>query len=297
MFPTRRQTSEWGPHVPSQPSVNAVARVARVAWPEFYRDYVVPRRPAIVANATTWPAFERWSTAMFAQRFGDREVTIEGEPWRMADFIRRVEASTPEDPAPYLNGLPIAEVFPELLPDLEPSPLMTQPNWLTSPHMPSRWGTRDGYLELLIGGHGTRFPGLHYDQYYLNAFITQVVGDKHFILYRPEDTRFLYPRPDAPNRSAVVDPKRADLERFPDFGQAEAITVTLRQGETIFVPWGWWHITELPDVSVAVSINSVNQDNWRPFSRDFARRARSVRRLALATVLRGVGWLERAKEP
>ena len=270
-----------------------IERLERADPDEFYRDFVLPRRPAVIENAIHWPAHDTWTLEGFAERFADRTVEIEGENWRMADFMERVRHSTPESPAPYLNGVPIAEVFPELVPELQPAPPITRPNWLTSPRMPARWNTRDGFLELLIAGHGTCFPGLHYDQWYLNAIVTQVVGDKDFYVFRPEDTRYLYPRPDAPNRSPIKDIRNVDLDVYPDFAKATPIHVRLRRGETIFVPWGWWHITEMPGPSIAVSINSANAGNWREFGSDFARRSSPIKRALIHLALRGVAIAER----
>lgn len=285
--------SARGAHIPASPSVASVQYLERVEPEAFYRDYVALRRPAIIAGAADWPATKKWSIDWFANRFGDREVVVERKLLRMDEFLRKVEASTPVDPAPYLNGISIADNFPELLPDLTPAPAITQPNWLASAHMPARWKTRDGFLELLVGGYGTRFPGLHYDQWYLNAFVTQIVGDKDFYLFRPEDTRYLYPREDAPSRSCIRNIHDVNLSEYPQFGHARPIHVRLRQGETIFVPWGWWHVTELPGTSIAVSINSANGANWDAFSEDFSMRSRLPRRALIKLALRGVALMER----
>ncbi len=263
----------------------------------FYEQFVLRRRPAILVNAVDWPQTSRWSAEMFKEDFGDRPLRIKGKHWSTREFIERVEASTEEDPAPYLNGFSIPENFPELVGDLQPHPAMSKPNWLMSERMPERFGTSDAYTQLLIGGRGTRFPSLHYDQDCLNAIITQIVGSKDFFLFAPEDTPYVYPRSDNPNRSQIPDIHEPDLERFPEFSKATLVQAHLREGETIFVPWGWWHTTKLPGVSIAVTINSANAGNWKAFTHDFGnRRGATTKRLLVKWLLGRVGAYEKRRK-
>ena len=119
-----------------------------------------------------------------------------------------------------------------------------------------------------MAGRGTHFPVLHYDTMHYHAFITQIRGSKTFWLYRPDQGRFLYPREDEPNLSRIDGFEPVDLARWPDYANAEAVSVVVHPGETIFVPSGFWHRTRLSEISIAVTWNTVSRRNWPDFVED-----------------------------
>jgi len=125
--------------------------------------------------------------------------------------------------------------------------------------------------EILFGGRRAGFHVLHYDKDHLHAFISQLFGEKEFFVFAPDQAPELYPKESTPNQSPVdiFDP---DLDRHPDFARAEMITVTLRPGETVFMPPGWWHTTRMQGPSISVTWNAVNASNWDDFARDSRRR-------------------------
>jgi hypothetical protein len=88
----------------------------------------------------------------------------------------------------------------------------------------------------------------------------QVRGRKHFVLFAPAQTRFLYryPQPDA---HCAFDPTKPDFERFPRAHDAEGFECTLEEGEALYLPMGWYH-----QVTV-VSPWALNVNFWwpRPF--------------------------------
>jgi hypothetical protein len=100
--------------------------------------------------------------------------------------------------------------------------------------------------------------GLHFDMS-PNCNV-QVRGRKHFVLFAPGQTRFLYryPQPDA---HCAFDPTKPDFERFPRARGAEGWECTLEEGEALYVPTGWYH-----QVTV-VSPWAINVNFWwpRPF--------------------------------
>ena len=104
----------------------------------------------------------------------------------------------------------------------------------------------------------------------------------------------LYPRDDQPNISRINAFDPVDLDCYPAYPQARCHQLTLRAGETIFIPSGWWHRTEVPSTSIAVTWNLVNRSNWGPFVEDcyFSRDGgRSFRGQARRLRLKAVGTL------
>ena len=153
--------------------------------------------------------------------------------------------------------------------DLTPYLRYALPDRLQSRFIPASWGMRQGVVELLIAGKGTTFPGLHYDGYHMHTFVTQIRGDKEFYFFPPDQTPYMYPEEKMPNRSRVKDMFNPDLEKFPLFKKAVPSMIVVKQGETMFIPSGWWHSTRILSTSLAVSINSINDKMWDYYIQDF----------------------------
>ena len=117
----------------------------------------------------------------------------------------------------------------------------------------------------MIGGIGGRFPVMHFDGANDHATITQIYGDKEFIVYAPEDTPNLYPNPKRGNHSLVDDPYQQDLERFPLLSKATQCSGVLGPGDTVFVPCGWWHTARALAPSISVGMNTLDDSNWKGF--------------------------------
>ena len=179
-------------------------------------------RPVVVQGAVAgWAALQRWTPAYFKARFHERPVAVSYEATMPFDqFIDEVMASDTAHPGPYMFRLFLHEHLPEVLPDLIPQNPYAFPRRYASPLMRAQWRRPDGYLKLLIGGVGSKFPVLHYDGDNAHAAVTEVHGDKEFVMFPPEDGPLLYANPRLPNRSLIDDLARPDLARFPLLAQA-----------------------------------------------------------------------------
>jgi hypothetical protein len=242
-------------------------QAADLPYDVFLRDYVAARRPLILRNATpAWPAMRKWTPEYFKQRFASKMVQVSyDESMNFSDFIDGVLASTLDKPGPYMYRLFLHEHLPEVLPDLSPPNPYAFPRRYASPLMMEYWRRPDGYLKLLIGGIGGRFPVMHFDGDNAHATITEIYGDKEFIVYAPTDTRYLYPSPKRANHSLVDDPREQDLERFPELSKATQYRSVMGPGDMVFVPCGWWHTARALSPSISVGMNTLDDSNWRGF--------------------------------
>lgn len=241
-----------------------------LSYEQFLARYMWPNRPVVISHvARDWAAMRQWTPAYFRQRFGSKPMPIAyDETLPFDEFIDRVIASSAEAPGPYMHRSFLHEVLPELLPDLIPQNPYAFPRRYASPLMPTRWQRPDGYLKLLVGGVGSKFPVMHYDGEAAHAAITEIYGDKEFIMYAPEDGPKLYPLPERPNQSSVDDPAMQDLERFPLLAQAVQYRTVLEPGDMIFVPTGWWHAARALSVSISVCTNMLDGMHWNGLSAD-----------------------------
>ncbi len=246
----------------------SIDRRSNLSQDEFEKSYLFPNRPVIFSDGLRfWNTIQKWTPDFFKSQFPERKVTIDGATYTIREFIDLIKHSSFENPAPYLRAQKIAEVFPELLPEIQALFPYSQSNWGQSKAFPG-WIQRFVMPEILIGGKGGRFHALHYDNCHLHAYVAQVFGKKQFFLLPPDQTPYVYPDPAMPNVSLIKNIHQPDYNRFPLLRNATFVSETLEPGEVVFVPSGWWHTTLMPAASVSITWNQVNASNWDKFSND-----------------------------
>jgi hypothetical protein len=228
---------------------------------------VETNKPVVIVDAAPgWGALQRWTPEYFKNKYGDQNVEVTyGVKSQMAEVMDGVLASTAEKPGPYLHKVIIHQHMPALLSDLAPENTYAFPRRYCSPLMPKRFRRPDGYLKLLIGGVGGKFPLMHYDSDNAHAMITEIYGDKEFVLFSPEDTPYVYPHAHSAGTSQIDDLDHVDLNRFPDFPKATQYRVIIKPGESMFVPSRWWHSARVVTTSVSVCTNMMHSTNWDGF--------------------------------
>jgi hypothetical protein len=251
--------------------IAAIDRKAGLTYAEFERDYLFPLKPVVLVGALNqWPAVGKWTPEFFRTTFADRELDVDGKIL-CRDFIDRVEASNESNKAPYLHAQHLEDVFPELLADIEPTPIYLGPNWLDRRVYPGSLHQRlldHTSAEIYIGGKDAGFPFLHYDDYHYHAYIGQVFGLKKFFVFSPDQSESMYPTPRRKHVSLVRDVEHPDLDTFPNFAKAKPMTCVLEPGDLVFMPCGWWHTTRMLSTSISIAINRVNASNWRHVKAD-----------------------------
>lgn len=228
-----------------------VTELERVPAPDtktFVRRYLRPGKPVVLTGVTEgWVPPHEWTFANVAKRYGDAQViaakltdgTLAGDT---VDFRR----------------IPLGEFIGSLASPGTASHYVMAPTW----NLPERF-QRDHRLpaycddawhmraKFWVGKAGTVTP-MHRDvPHNLNVHLT---GRKRWLLY-PPGASGMYPRglfSGMPNFSEV-DPEHPDYGRHPDFRGQRAVGGIVGDGETLFIPHGWWHHTRSLDDAVAVN--------------------------------------------
>jgi len=161
---------------------------------------------------------------------------------------------------PYLRHLSLNRAMPELRPYLNHPPQF-RPNWADRP-----WLDRISGPELFIGQAGTTFGHVHQDQVSVHVGFVQLQGTKEFVLFPPEDGRYLdiFPGREFPYQLRNSRVRYADLddyERFPLLARARPQRITLEAGQGLMLPADWWHTTYNVEDSISYSIRIVNGTN------------------------------------
>jgi hypothetical protein len=246
---------------PSSPEMK-IDRRSNMSYEDFAREYLFPRKPVVITDATAkWKA-SQWTPQWFKERYADKMVKTDQGEMRMDVFI---DAITADDgtPGPFLREQPLKDVFPDLVDHVLPTPSYVLPNWLSGnylyPPITERLN-RESHIEVNFCGRRI-FPYLHVDDLGVHAFITQHYGDKEFIFFPPDQEPYLY-RVGKDRFSAIKDVDHPDLEKYPLFAKAKAMRIVLKAGESVFMPCGWWHTTKVPGTSLSTVISLSNSSNW-----------------------------------
>uniref|UniRef100_A0A182MYC5 JmjC domain-containing protein n=1 Tax=Anopheles dirus TaxID=7168 RepID=A0A182MYC5_9DIPT len=226
---------------------------------EFFGSNCYDRKePAILKGIIDdWPAMERWHDPNYLLTVaGERTVPIEigsqysSDDWsqklmKFREFIEQSicsEASAPADGsehrAAYLAQHDLFDQIPTLRRDIA---------------VPDYIGRTDPRprIKAWLGPKGTVSP-LHTDP--CHNLLCQVFGAKIILLARPEDTARLYPHEHfILNNTSQVDARRPDYERFPLARDVSFHRLTLRRGDVLYIPPGWWHYVESLSPSFSVS--------------------------------------------
>lgn len=247
----------------------AIEHLENVEPEAFRRNHAEASRPAVIRDGFRyWPRAADWSIARLAERFADRTLPAyeTGERVKLAEQLERITTSNPGEPEPYIRNINVITELPELLPDFSPALPLSTPNRIGSPLLPGRLFPRDGHLlELFVGGPGSGFPYVHYDDPVMHTWSLLLEGSKEWTLFTPDDGAYLYPKEDMPFHSRITDVNDVDLEAFPLYEKATPIKHVQKPGELLFVPAGWWHTARNLQPSLTVAWDQLCQDNWKPY--------------------------------
>jgi len=277
------------PATPRAPArLTSIDKRSNLSHRELLAEYIEPGLPVVLTDATRhWGAMGKFTPAFFKQHYGHLSKEINGRTYTMAEAADLILTSSAENPAPYPFNLNIEHFLPELLADMKPEVVFGKSDRVNHPLLPGLMLRGTQAYELFLGGKGACFPYLHVDALFLHTQITQLYGSKEFILYSPEQTPYMYPKAENPKVSQV-DIFNPDYEKFPLFRQAEAVRVTVEEGETILFPTKWWHTTRIHEPCISVGRVHLNEWNWADFNRDnFELRRKKHPAVALATLAYG----------
>jgi len=112
--------------------------------------------------------------------------------------------------------------------------------------------------KVFAGPRGT-ITRLHYDSGGAHGWLAQVHGKKLFVLYSPDDSKYLYEIPgEEETTQSFIDPLNPDYETYPLYRYAQPIAVVVEEGQAILIPKGWWHYAVSLEPSITVMRNFYN---------------------------------------
>jgi hypothetical protein len=276
-------------------SKDAISIERDITAAEFLQEHVLKRRPILLKNALKeWNALQ-WTPEYLKQAAGSQTLSYRTEEGvRQGNFGELIDLIFHSNkPAPYLRNIDLGRDLPALAGDITPLPYCSR-NWRDHFLMPPNWPreVRKGLYEVFISRQNASFPYLHIDYWGMSGFFAQLYGRKEVILFRPEDSKYLYPTAANPLVSSIRDFDNPDYETFPAFRQAREYRVVLEPGDLFFNP-GWWHTTKSLTPSITTIWAYWNRHEWRDLI-DYVRNRKCLKyRAAILPYLRFVGMCNR----
>ena len=235
---------------PPFPNIGEIPRAHAITPEAFERDYLNPRRPVIITGTMArWRAVWEWTPEAFKSDYGDAVIHASLDiPHKSEDGFRYWGATD--------RWMPMSEFVDMMMASARPCYIRQAPKDRL-PGLNECYNFND-FLDmtgrdpdpaLWFGSKGTD-SGLHWD--FQSNMFAQIYGRKRILLCPPADSAKLYPYRDQ-IRWSRFDALEPDFDKFPRARGAHPLIATLRPGELVHIPRGWWH--QLYSLDVAISLS------------------------------------------
>lgn len=220
----------------------------------FKKLYFNPQKPVVIKGlADSTDAATKWSISFFKETMGDVMVELFDNNnktsassaflkpdihMRFSDYLDIIAQNEPSGLRMFLSDL--FKQNPNLRKDFP------------CPHIFKGTLGRLGYMFFAARDTTVR---LHYDIDLSNVLHTHFGGKKRVVLISPEYSNDLYRLP--LNTYSLVDLDHPDFKEYPALQNVKGFTTVLHNGDSIFMPSGYWHYMTYLDSSFSVSYRKL----------------------------------------
>lgn len=231
-----------------------IPRVRNITKDDFIENYFKPQKPVVLEQAIAdWPAFTKWNLDYMKEVAGDITVPLYdnrpvqhkdgfNEPhakMKMADYVDLLK----KEPTKYRIFLwNILKEVPALQKDYA---------------FPD-FGLRllKGLPMLFFGGRDS-YTFMHYDIDLANIFHFHFDGDKEVVLFPQSETKKLYKVPHSLITHESIDFSNPDYQKWPALRHANGFKTTLKHGEVLYMPEGFWHYMKYITPGFSMSLRAL----------------------------------------
>ncbi len=234
--------------------LSPIEKVSLIDQKNFSDSYFTPLRPLVIKDlAKTWPASKKWTPDFFKEQYGNKQVKVYDESFVAAgkhymsklksislrEYIDTIMTSS-QNLRMFLYN--IKSEIPELVDDINFPTLVN--------------GLSKNFVFMFFGCKGS-VTQLHFDIDMSHVLHTSILGRKTVYLFPYEQGKNLHRYPFTCR--SYVDVERPDFEQYPGLKDAQGYEVELEQGETLYIPSGYWHHFVYDEPGYAVSLRCSNQ--------------------------------------
>ncbi|MFC4723074.1 cupin-like domain-containing protein [Geojedonia litorea] len=231
-----------------------IPRVKTITKEDFIAHYYKPQKPVVIERyIEDWPAYSKWNLDYMKAVAGDKIVPLYddrpvdykdgfNEPhfkMKMADYVDLLKT----EPTKYRIFLwNILKEVPQLQNDF------TYPDF----------GLKllKGLPMLFFGGRDSH-TFMHYDIDLANIFHFHFEGKKQIILFDQKQNDFLYKVPHSLITREDIDFSNPDFEKWPALKLAQGYSTTLKHGEVLYMPEGYWHYMKYLTPGFSMSLRAI----------------------------------------
>lgn len=230
-----------------------IERVRNISKKDFIKKYYKPQKPVLIEGLTqNWAAFQKWNLDYIQKHAGDQVVPLynneptkgkqnSAEPateMKMADYIELIKTQ-PTDLRIFFYDLKVK--LPELLKDFE------------YPEIGLKFFKR--LPVLFFGGEGSKVLP-HYDMDLADLVHFHFHGTKSVTLFSSKQTKYLYKIPFAVHNLESIDLDNPDFEKYPALQYLEGLSATMKHGDALYMPSGYWHYIKYLDGGFSMTLRA-----------------------------------------
>ena len=235
-------------------NLKEIPRLESITKEAFIKHYFKPQKPVVIERfIEDWPAYSKWNFDYIKSVAGEKIVPLyddrpvdykEGfnEPhakMKMSDYIDLLQTK----PTKYRIFLwNILKEVPELQADYE------------YPDFGLKLMKR---LPMLFFGGKDSYTFMHYDIDLANIFHFHFEGQKQIILFDQDQTKYLYKIPYSLITREDIDFSNPNLEAWPALQKAEGYITSLKHGEVLYMPEGYWHYMRYITPGFSMSLRAI----------------------------------------
>ncbi|MBU6960229.1 cupin-like domain-containing protein [Pseudomonas sp. CVAP len=206
------------------------------------------KEPIIITDfSNDWTAQKLWSFDFFSNKYGDLPVKVYDD-----NFSKKGNLYLKHS-----KEMPFRQYLREIQGENGHLRLFLFELLKEAPELKSHIVLPDAFnalshlnLFMFFGGISAS-PPTHYDIDLPHVFHTLFSGEKSVYLFDPVDSYHLHQHPFTVR--SYVDPEKPDFQRFPRFKHANGWHCTLKKGDTLFIPIGFWHKIYYTSPSFSIS--------------------------------------------
>ena len=231
-----------------------IPRVKSIYKQDFINSYLKPQLPVVIEEFNgDWAAHSKWSLDYMNEVAGnlvvplydDRPVQHEdgfNEPharMKMSDYITLLKSK----PTKYRIFLwNVLKEVPALQKDFN------------YPDFGIRLLKK---VPMLFFGGTNSHTFMHYDIDFANIFHFHFEGEKECILFSQSQNKYLYKVPHSLITHESIDFSNPDLEKWPALKKANGYSTTLKHGEVLYMPEGYWHYMKYKTPGFSMSLRAL----------------------------------------
>jgi ribosomal protein L16 Arg81 hydroxylase len=230
-----------------------ITRVKSISESDFIKHYYKPQKPVIIEDLIKdWPAYSKWSLDYIQSLASDQIVPLyNNEPtkgrqnsvvpakkMKLYDYIDLLKTQPTDLRMFFYNVL---QKMPELTKDF------------SYPEIGLKFFKK--LPVMFFGGKGSKVLA-HYDMDLADLVHVHFHGNKHVTLFAPEQAKNLYKVPFTVHNLEIIDMDNPDFDKFPALQLAEGISVTMKHGDALYMPSGYWHYITYDDGGFSITLRA-----------------------------------------